>query len=99
MKNWIIGGLLGACIGVWIYLALMKHPAPAPATIQEPQAEIATPAVPAAPIVLGEVVEVTNIDPLLDPPSRPVIGVPFDTEPVAVPVSVAAPERIPPAVD
>ena len=30
MKNWIIGALLGACIGVWIYLALMKQPTPAP---------------------------------------------------------------------
>jgi hypothetical protein len=99
MKNWIIGGLLGACIGVWLYLALIKHPESAPAAIQEPPAVAASPAAPAPAVVLAEVVEVTNIDPLLDPPSRPVIGVPFDAEPVAAPVSAAAPERIPPAVD
>jgi hypothetical protein len=98
MKNRIIVGLLVACIGVWIYLALTKQPAPAPVVIETPPPAPPTPAVPPAPVALAEVVEVIDIDPLLDPPARPVTGAPFDIEPEAVPVSTA-PARIPPAVD
>jgi hypothetical protein len=103
MKNRIIIGLLAACIGVWIYLASTKQAASVAVAVQEAASAPATPpasAAPPAPVVLAEVVEVIDIDPLLDPPARPMAGVPFDAEPESAPISApAAPARIPPAVD
>ena len=99
MKSWIIGGLVGACLGVGAYLALTKKSAP-PVEPPPAPAVAAAPAPPATPVVLVNVVEVADLDPLLDPPAKPVTGVPFDGEAVTIPVSApAAPERIPPAVD
>jgi hypothetical protein len=97
MKHWTIGSLVGACIGVSLYLVATQKPAPAPVIHQEAAATPTTPQ--SLPIVLTQVVEVTDIDSLLDPPARPVTGLPFDSEPTT-PVSASpAPERIPPARD
>lgn len=103
MKRWMIGGIVGACIGVSIYLILTRktesQPEVKPAAIEK--TEVAPAAIP-APAVLPAVVEVADLDPLLDPPVRPATGAPFDTDhgsgtlPVSVP---AAPPRIPPSVD
>ncbi len=99
MKGWMIGGLTGACIGVSIYLAMAKKDAPAPAKRPEVPA-VAIQAAPSAPVVLPGVVEVTDLDPLLDPPAKSATGAPFDADPATVPVSIpAAPAPIPPAVD
>ncbi len=100
MKNWTIGALAGACVGVSIYLVMTAKPVPAPVATPEPPVAPATPPAPPPPVVLARVIEVTDLDPLLDPPARPVTGVPFDAGPATVPVSAsAAPARIPPAVD
>jgi hypothetical protein len=100
MKLLMIGGLSSACIAVSIYLATREMNAPAPAKAPEtPPVAVAPPATPPAPVVLANVVEVADLDPLLDPPAKTVTGVPFDADPV-VPVSApTAPDRIPPAVD
>jgi hypothetical protein len=99
MKHWTIGGLVGACVGVSIYLVATQKPATAPVAHQETAATPAQPQAPPAPVVLAQVVDVTDIDPLLDPPAKPVAGVPFDSDSTA-PVSASpAPERIPPARD
>ena len=99
MKHRTIGALIGACLGVSIYLVATQKPAPAPVVHQEAIAMPVTPPAQALPVVLPEVVEVTDIDALLDPPAKTVTGVPFDSDPVT-PVSVpTAPERIPPAID
>ena len=96
----MIGGLTGACIGVSIYLAMVKKDVSAPAKQPEAPAVTAATAWPPAPVVLPNVIEVTDLDSLLDPPAKPVTGVPFDADAASVPVSVpAAPDRIPPAVD
>jgi hypothetical protein len=98
MKRWLIGALVGACVGVAAYLAVAKKNSPAPAGSSEAPTRAVAP--PAAPVVLGRVVEVADLDPLLDPPAKPAAGVPFDTDPATTPVSTpAAPDRIPPAVD
>jgi hypothetical protein len=99
MKHWTIGGLVGACVGVSIYLLATQKPAPAPVIHQEPAATPAAPQAPRAPVVLAQVVEVTDIDPLLDPPAKPVGGVPFDGEPTMPVSNPPVPERIPPARD
>jgi hypothetical protein len=101
MKLFVIGGLSSACIAVSIYLATRETSAPAPTNPPEPApVVVAPPAKPAAPVVLPNVVEVADLDPLLDPPEKPVTGAPFDAEPATAPVSTStAPERIPPAVD
>ena len=79
MKTWLAGALVGACVGVVIYLLLSSKSAPPAETRHTPLPQPATaPASPAAPVVLTEVVEVTDIDHLLDPPARPDTGVPFD---------------------
>jgi hypothetical protein len=59
---------------------------------------------PAEPVVLAHVVDVTDLDPLLDPPPAKSTGAPFDpTEPLEPPARVsavppgAAPAPIPPS--
>jgi hypothetical protein len=104
MKTWLVGALAGACAGVALYLALSQELAPPPGETRQapavPEPTVVSPAHPPAPIVLREVVEVTDIDHLLDPPASSNSGVPFDdagaTIPVAVPVG---PEVIPLAAD
>ena len=70
-------------MGVVIYLLLAsKKPAPATGSAAGTNSTaVRRLAAPAAPVVLAEVVEVTDIDPLLDPPPQPETGVPFDAEP------------------
>lgn len=84
--------LLGYAI---VHFVFFSKPSPAPALVPEQPA--AVPAAPAEPMVLAQVVEVTDLEPLLDPlPGQPA-GLPFDpTEPLppAVPVN-AAPNPIP----
>lgn len=99
MKNWIIGGLTGACVGVSVYLFFSKKPTPAPTRDEPPAAPAAAaPPAPPAPAVLDRVVEVADIDGLLDPPAREIAGEPFESETTAAPVSAPA-VPIPPAVD
>jgi hypothetical protein len=102
MKHWIAVGLAVACAGVGVGLWLApgeagkpaKGPAPAPVAV-------APPAAPKTPVVLTEVIDVADLDPLLDPREPAATGEPFDADPpAAVPVSApVAPERIPPAAD
>ena len=99
MKHRTIGALIGACVGVSIYLVATQKPAPAPVVHQEANATPVAPPAPAMPVVLQQVVEVTDIDPLLDPPAKSVTGAPFDSDPVTPVSAPAAPERIPPAID
>jgi hypothetical protein len=100
MKRWILGWLVGACVGVGVYLLVTRKPVPVPTNPPATPPVAAAPATPATPVVLAEVVEVVDLDPLLDPPAKPIAGVPFDADSATVPVSTpVAPERIPPAVD
>jgi hypothetical protein len=83
--------LLGYAVVHFVFFA---KPAPAP----EPEQPAAV-AGPTEPVVLAQVVDVTDLDPLLDPPPAQPAGVPFDpTEPLeaAAPVTAAP---IPPAAD
>jgi hypothetical protein len=91
MRKWLMIGGAGAVVGyAAVYFALgglMPKSAP------EPQAEVVVPAPqPAEPVVLSHVVEVTPVDPLLDPlPGQPA-GIPFDpTEPLEPAVIAPAP--------
>jgi hypothetical protein len=97
MLKWF--AIIGAGAGVGyaaVYFALGTKPAP------QPQAEPTTAAAaqPAEPVMLSEVVEVTDTDPLLDPlPGQPA-GLPFD--PVEAPVRAKVnhvPAPIPRAAD
>ena len=101
MKTWIVGALVGAGVGVLLYLVLSQNSAPSQESRQEtPPLPPPAPVAPAAPVMLADVVEVTEIDHLLDPPARSENGVPFDGAPATVPVSIPAePDRIPPAAD
>jgi hypothetical protein len=103
MLKWF--AIIGAGAGVGyaaVYFALGTRPAPQPAAEQPAAA-----ARPAEPVVLSEVVEVTDTDPLLDPlldplPGQPA-GLPFDptapTAPTAPTKVNATPPRIPRAAD
>ena len=102
MKRWIVGGLVAACAGVAVGLWLAQGETGKPANRPEPPpVAVAPPAVPPAPVVLADVVDVANLDPLLDPPAKDATGTSFDADPPAtVPVSTpVVPDRIPPAVD
>jgi hypothetical protein len=96
MRKWaaIVG--VGAVLGyVAVYFALNGKPA------REPQPEQpAAVAAPVEPVVLAQVVDVTDLDPLLDPPSGPPTGAPFEpSEPFESGARVGAPAPIPPAAD
>jgi hypothetical protein len=113
MRTWVIGGCL---LGVVVISALVFAPngePPAPPT----PIPVAAPALgaglprPPEPAVLPEVVEVTDIDPLLDPPAIPVAeaspavptlrAVGYETPaPAPPPAATAAPVvPIPPAAE
>ena len=86
--------LLGYAVVHFVFFA---SPTPAPETAQPPAV-----AAPAEPVVLVQVVEVTDLDRLLDPPPAQPAGVPFDAAEPLEPVSAApglAPAPIPPSAD
>jgi hypothetical protein len=98
MKWWLIGGTGLAVLGAWVYLHQSPRPAgPAPAPAVVVQAE-ATPAVPAPP--LDRVVDVTDLDPLLDPPAIPQADAPAGPVLIRVgyeePAAPAAPQNVRP---
>ena len=68
MKLWLIGGILVGLLGVSLYLGAVKRSAPTPdvaiVLAEEPKP------VP-TPMAMQQVVYVTNIEPLLDPPTIP----------------------------
>ena len=100
MKLWTIGGVAGAFSGLAGYLLLARNDAPRP--VPPPVAAtvaVASPACPPPPAVLPEVIELADLDPLLDPPSRPVAGAPFDEPPLAPAGATADPPFIPPAAE
>jgi len=94
MWKWfaIIGA--GAVVGyAAVYFALSGGPAPAPQA-EQPAATLQTP----EPIVLSQVVDVTETDSLLDPSSSQPVGIPFDpTEPLdpAANVTATVPDTAP----
>ena len=96
MRKWLLIGGAGVVVGyVAVYFALDVKPTPEP----EPE-QPTTATAPAEPIVLADVVEVTNLDPLLEPRSDHPPGVPFDsTEPAELSAPSAAPVPIPSAAD
>ena len=100
MKRLMIGGLAAACAGLGLYLVTAKQnlPADAPPEVTPVALAVAPPAAP-PPVVLSEVVEVADLDPLLDPQVKPAGGAAFDPEPVVAPAFNFGPARIPPAVD
>ncbi len=73
-----------------VHFAFFGTPEPQP---QEPAVQAS-----AEPVMLANVVEVTDTDSLLDPRPAQAGGVPFDAEPVAVRAPSAA-EPIPPAAE
>jgi hypothetical protein len=83
-----------------VYFAFFSTPAPRPEPDRPGETQ------PADPVVLAHVVDVTDLDPLLDPVPAPPAGLPFDpTEPPEPASAVgavspsAAPPPIPPAAD
>ena len=76
MRKWLAICAAGAVVGyVAVYFALDtgKH-----APVPEPEVPAAATA-PTEPVVLAQVVDVTDLEPLLDPlPPGPPVGVPFD---------------------
>lgn len=97
MKGLLVGGLAAACAGLGAYLLLAKKADPAPA--EPPAPAVVAPSAPKAPAVLAEVVDITDLDPLLDPPTRSAAGTPFDADPPAAPAPTPAPAFIPPIIE
>lgn len=106
MKTWIVGGvLIGGAVAAGVYLTPTKSvaPAPTPVVAEAPPAAVD----PAAPVVLADVVNVTGIDALLDPPQIPVADSDVPAAGVVVSVSAdhvpaarpAVPPTIPAAAD
>ena len=95
MRKWLLIGGAGAVVGyVAVYFALDVKPTP------EPESERPTAHAPAEPVVLSQVVDVTNLDPLLEPRAAEPAGLPFDTtapSELSIPVREVAP--IPHAAD
>jgi len=88
----VVSSLLGYAA---VYFVFFSKPAPAP---EQEQPTAATE--PAEPVVLAQVIDVTDLDPLLNPPPAPVAGIPFDTaDPLEAVTPVTAPAPIPLAAD
>ncbi len=100
MRLVFVGGLATLGIGLGTFLVLSKKPEPKTAPESDHLAEVSPPpACPPPPIVLADVIELADLDPLLDPPARTIVQTPFE-EPSVLPASaIAAPERIPLAID
>jgi hypothetical protein len=75
MRNWVIGGCVVAIVVVAaVVFTPSKAKPPAPPALKPPAtapAPVAMTPPPTEPAVLTEVVDVTDIDPLLDPPAIP----------------------------
>ena len=95
MRKLLAIGAVGAALGyAVVYFAIGNKPAP------EPQAEeAAAEPQPAQPVVLLQVVEVTNIDHLLDPQPVPPTGEPFEAPEKTFPVNAQPATPIPPTDD
>lgn len=104
---WKIGGCVIGAAAIGLYFAFAEKK-----TTSQPQAaapEVAAPqsAKPQAAVVLPDVVDVLDIDPLLDPPPIPrvepappgVVVTALDDDPATPVQSVSAPATIPPAVE
>jgi len=104
MKTWLIGAVIGALTGASLYLTLMHRSSPPPAVAVNPaapQAVTTAPPKPPAPLVLPQVVDVTDIDPLLDPPAIPAAEPAAPAGPTITRVGYeeAAPMPVVPAAD
>lgn len=105
MNRFLAGAAVWGFVGGVAYFALTRSDATAPVPAPQPAPTVAAPAPSGEhetlkpPALLADVIELTDLDPLLDPPARPVGGVPFDAEPVVPVQAVQAPERIPLSVD
>jgi hypothetical protein len=104
MKRWFIGCLVGMVAGIGAYLLVsQKQLPPVEKDLGPPTAGAPTePTVP-SPVVLAQVIEMADIDPLLDPPAKLPTGAPFDEEaastPATAPTKPTVPDHIPPAVE
>ena len=67
MKMWLIGGIVVGLLGVSGYLAAVKRSAPTMPSEVVTVAAVTAPSL--APTVLTQVVDMTDIEPLLDPPA------------------------------
>ena len=96
MRKWLGGGAILAAAAVGTYFILPKPTPPAPPA---PVVAAAPAPGPAQPVVLAEVVDVTDIESLLDPPKIPLAD-PADRGPVVTAVGLetpAAPSAVVPA--
>jgi hypothetical protein len=98
MKTWMICGLTLAMVGTGFYLTTRKPPAP----LTEPVIpQIDTPIPAAAPqpesLTLTQVVDVTDIDSLLDPPPIPVAAASVESGPMLIRVGYEEPAAVKPA--
>jgi hypothetical protein len=99
MRKLLAIGVVGAAVGyAVVYFALGTKPAPAPEPRPE-QAAAPAEAAPPRPVVLANVVEVTDIDHLLDPAPAQPTGEPFDPAGPTAPVNALPAAPIPPAGD
>ena len=88
MFKWLAVGAAGTAVSYFaVHFAL--QPSAPPVAAPEPPAAVAAPAAP--PVVLSQVVDVTDLDPLLDPPAPRSVGVPFDAAEATVPVNAVPP--------
>ncbi|WP_439624835.1 hypothetical protein [Gemmata sp.] len=105
MNRFLAGAAVWGFVGSVAYFALTRSDATGPVPAQQPAPAVAAPAPSREhealkpPVLLADVIELTDLDPLLDPPVRAAGGVPFDAEPVVPVQAVQAPERIPLSVD
>jgi hypothetical protein len=105
MNRWLMGGIVAVLASLTGFLIASRHQTP---QLNESAIEPSTVAAPISPkppepVILAQVVETADIDPLLDPPAKAITGVPFDADVTlkqgTSPTESAIPERIPPAVE
>jgi hypothetical protein len=110
MNRWLVGFIVGMFACAAGFLAVTRHfvsqhqPQPTEDAVESTAATAPSPPEPPEPIVLAQVIDTADIDPLLDPPEKPITGVPFEldarTTPNSAPMPTQdVPARIPPAIE
>jgi hypothetical protein len=104
MKRWMVCGFVAVGLTGGVAWMFNHENTPAAPANGSQTTTIATPSEPAPrqAVVLTQVVETSDLAPLLDPSEKPIAGEPFEADAPALPTkdtTASVPDRIPAAKD
>ncbi len=91
MKTWLVGGTVVTLFGVGFYLSAVKRPVPTPDAPAPVVIVAAAPQPAPVPAVAPQLVDVSNLDELLDPPTIPAASFSPDSDAILTRVGYIEP--------